>query len=131
MFKEINKLEVNLIFIVTDSASSYAATRRRLQLKYVHITFLPCFLQTLQKESYGKYVQIAIENDTRWNSYYECFCTLIKSKGVLQTLGSKFKSPEQSTSHQSSDIILYLPDNISSILHFYLMKSDGNHFQNL
>ncbi|CAB4398255.1 unnamed protein product [Rhizophagus irregularis] len=116
----------------------------RLRLKYMHITFLSYFayqmnlfvgkifkesekfkqasikaikialyfklslhkyfigqLQTLQKESYGKYVQIAIGNDTRWNSYYEC---------------SKFESSEQSTSHQSSDNILYLPDNISSIL---------------
>ncbi|CAB5202734.1 unnamed protein product [Rhizophagus irregularis] len=73
-------------------------------------------LRTLQKESYGKYVQIAIGNDTRWNSHYECFRTLIKSKGALRTLGSKFESSEQSTSYQSSDNILYLPDNISSIL---------------
>jgi hypothetical protein len=34
----------------------------------------------------------------------------------LKTLGSKFESPEQSTSNQSSDNILYLPNNISSIL---------------
>ncbi|CAB4414072.1 unnamed protein product [Rhizophagus irregularis] len=159
MFKEINKMGVNLISVVTDSAPSYAAARRRLRLKYVHITFLPCFahqmnlfvgeifkesekfkqasikaikialyfksslhkyfigqLRTLQKESYGKYIQIAIGNDTRWNSHYECFRTLIKSKGALRTLGSKFESPEQSTSHQSSDNILYLPNNISFIL---------------
>ncbi|GBC24452.2 ribonuclease H-like domain-containing protein [Rhizophagus irregularis DAOM 181602=DAOM 197198] len=157
MFKEINKMGVNLISVVTDSAPSYAAAW--LRLKYVHIMFFPCFtyqmnlfvgeifkesekfkqasikaikialyfksslhkyfigqLQTLQKESYGKYVQIAIGNDTRWNSHYECFRTLIKSKGALRTLGSKFESPEQSTSHQSSDNILYLPNNISSIL---------------
>ncbi|EXX77471.1 hypothetical protein RirG_023440 [Rhizophagus irregularis DAOM 197198w] len=129
MFKEINKMGVNLISVVTDSASSYAAARCRLRLKYVHITFLPCFahqmnlfvgeifkesekfkqvsikaikivlyfksslhkyfirqLRTLQKESYGKYVQIAIGNDTRWNSHYECFRTLIKSKGALRVL---------------------------------------------
>ena len=41
-------------------------------------------LQTLQKETYGKYIQIAIGNDTRWNSHYECFCTLVKSKGALR-----------------------------------------------
>ncbi|RGB26613.1 hypothetical protein C1646_770210 [Rhizophagus diaphanus] len=40
-------------------------------------------LQTLQKESYGKYVQITIRNDTRWNSHYEYFRILIKSKGAL------------------------------------------------
>jgi len=43
-------------------------------------------LRTLQKESYGKYIQIAIGNDTRWNSHYECFRTLIKSKGALWVL---------------------------------------------
>jgi hypothetical protein len=43
-------------------------------------------LQNLQKETYGKYVQIAIGNDTRWNSHYECFRTLIKSKGALRVL---------------------------------------------
>ena len=43
-------------------------------------------LWTLQKESYGKYIQIAIGNNTRWNSHYECFYTLIKSKGILQVL---------------------------------------------
>ena len=41
-------------------------------------------LRTLQKESYGKYIQIAIGNDTRWNSHYECFRTLVKSKGALR-----------------------------------------------
>ena len=41
-------------------------------------------LQTLQKESYETYIQIAIGNDTRWNSHYECFRTLLKSKGALQ-----------------------------------------------
>jgi hypothetical protein len=43
-------------------------------------------LRTLQKEAYGKYIQIAIGNDTRWNSHYECFRTLIKSKGALRVL---------------------------------------------
>ncbi|GES91409.1 ribonuclease H-like domain-containing protein [Rhizophagus clarus] len=52
---------------------------------------------------------------TRWNSYYECFCTLIKSKEALRTLGSKFEPPEQSTSCQPNDP-LYLPANISFIL---------------
>jgi hypothetical protein len=41
-------------------------------------------LRTLQKESYGTYIQIAIGNDTRWNSHYECFRTLLKSKGALR-----------------------------------------------
>ena len=68
MFKEINDMNVNLIAVVSDSAPSYTAARyvfvilkllyftlyciinnfilfnrRRLRLKHVHITFLPCF----------------------------------------------------------------------------------------
>jgi len=43
-------------------------------------------LRTLQKETYGTYIQIAIGNDTRWNSHYECFRTLLKSKGALRVL---------------------------------------------
>jgi hypothetical protein len=41
-------------------------------------------LRNLQKDIYGKYIQIAIGNDTRWNSYYECFRTLINSKRALR-----------------------------------------------
>ena len=47
-------------------------------------------LRTLQKESYEKYIQIAIGNDTRWNSHYECFRTLIKLKKIKKKL-KKYK----------------------------------------
>jgi len=40
----------------------------------------------LQKEVYRKFIQIAIGNDTRWNSHYKCFRTLLKSKGTLRVL---------------------------------------------
>ncbi|GBB94291.1 hypothetical protein RclHR1_23260001 [Rhizophagus clarus] len=43
IFEEINKMGVKFIAVITDNASSYAAARRRLRLKYVHITFLSCF----------------------------------------------------------------------------------------
>ncbi|CAG8582835.1 4007_t:CDS:2 [Ambispora gerdemannii] len=159
MIKEINEMKVDLITIVSDNAPSYAAARRRLRLKYIHITFLPCFahqinlcigeifkeseefkqasikaikialyfkssnnkyfigqLRTLQKETYKKYIQIAIGNDTRWNSHYECFRTLIKSKGALRTLGSKFESPYDTSSYRHPNELLYLPVDIASIL---------------
>lgn len=121
----------NIFFLFINNF--YLFNRRRLRLKYVHITFLPCFahqmnlfigeifkesekfkeasikaikialffkssnnkyfisqLRTLQKEAYGKYIQIAIGNDTRWNSHYECFHTLIKSKAALRVLYTFF-----------------------------------------
>ncbi|CAG8699987.1 12116_t:CDS:2, partial [Ambispora gerdemannii] len=73
-------------------------------------------LRTLQKETYEKYIQIAIGNDTRWNNHYEYFRTLIKSKGALQTLGSKFESPYNTSSYCHSNKPLYLPVDIASIL---------------
>ena len=41
-------------------------------------------LRDLQKENYGDHIHLAIPRDTRWNSHYECYKTLIKSKLALQ-----------------------------------------------
>ncbi len=41
-------------------------------------------LRELQKEHYGNYINLAIPGDTRWNSHYECYRTLIKSKSALR-----------------------------------------------
>lgn len=73
-------------------------------------------LRDLQKESYSKYIAIAIGNDTRWNSYLECFCSLLKSKSALRTLGSKFDPSESLNATSSSQNSLYLPAELSSIL---------------
>jgi len=37
----------------------------------------------LQQEHYSNYVNLAIPGDICWNSHYECYRTLIKSKSAL------------------------------------------------
>ncbi|CAJ0885954.1 12925_t:CDS:2 [Entrophospora sp. SA101] len=60
-------------------------------------------LHSIQKDTYGKYIQIAIGNDTHWNSHYECF-------------RSMYEPHTGSSSYRRPDEPLYLPANISSIL---------------
>ncbi|CAG8818903.1 17154_t:CDS:2, partial [Cetraspora pellucida] len=93
MFSEIIQMGVKLIAVVCDSASFYAAAR------------------DLQNEFYKKYISLVVGNDTRWNSYLECFRSLLKSKSALRTLASKFDPLEP-----LDDDSLYLPENITSIL---------------
>ncbi|CAJ0649874.1 3347_t:CDS:2, partial [Entrophospora sp. SA101] len=73
-------------------------------------------LRSIQKDTYGKYIQIAIGNDTHWNSHYECFCTLIKSKSSIKGECSMYEPHTGSSSYRRPDEPLYLPANISSIL---------------
>ncbi|PKK60625.1 hypothetical protein RhiirC2_718978 [Rhizophagus irregularis] len=98
---------------------------KKLMNDSVDVT-LTLMLQTLQKESYGKYVQIAIGNDTRWNSYYECFYTLIKSKGALRVQNLNLLSNQ----HLIKVLIIYYIYLIIFLL-FYLTKPGGNYFPNL
>ncbi|GES78864.1 ribonuclease H-like domain-containing protein [Rhizophagus clarus] len=43
MISEIDKLEIPLLSIVTDSAPTYNAAKKRLRVQYRAIVFLPCF----------------------------------------------------------------------------------------
>jgi hypothetical protein len=47
-------------------------------------TYFISKLRTIQKEMYGKYIAIIKPGDTRWNSYYDCFKSLLKTKRALQ-----------------------------------------------
>ena len=64
--------------------ASIKAIKMALYFKSPNNKYFIGQLRTLQKETYRKYIQIAIGNDTRWNSHYECFHTLVKSKGALR-----------------------------------------------
>jgi len=41
-------------------------------------------LRDIQIELYGKYFIIIKPGDTRWNSYYKCFKSLIRTKQALR-----------------------------------------------
>jgi hypothetical protein len=74
IFKESNKFK----------QASIKAIKIALYFKSSNNKYFIGQLRNLQKEVYGKYIQIAIGNSTRWNSYYECFRTLINSKRALR-----------------------------------------------
>ncbi|GES75581.1 ribonuclease H-like domain-containing protein [Rhizophagus clarus] len=48
LIQHIKSLNIKLNAIVSDSASAYAAARRRLQLQFSEIVFLPCFAHQCQ-----------------------------------------------------------------------------------
>jgi hypothetical protein len=41
-------------------------------------------LRKIQKELYSKYYSIIKPGDTRWNSYYDCYKSLIRTKQALR-----------------------------------------------
>ena len=41
-------------------------------------------LRNIQKEIYQKYIAILQPGDTQWNSYYNCFKSLLKTKQALR-----------------------------------------------
>ena len=41
-------------------------------------------LRDIQKELYSKYYAIIQPGDTRWNSYYDCYKSLIRTKQALR-----------------------------------------------
>jgi hypothetical protein len=41
-------------------------------------------LQNEQKNAKGKSCSLALLNDTRWNSHYYCFCSLLNVKRALR-----------------------------------------------
>ncbi|PKC64948.1 hypothetical protein RhiirA1_461747 [Rhizophagus irregularis] len=43
MMSKLNELKIPLLAIVTDSAPAYNAARKRLQVQYRNIVFLPCY----------------------------------------------------------------------------------------
>jgi hypothetical protein len=43
-------------------------------------------LQDIQKEIYGKYIQLAVPGDTRWNSYFNCCKSLNATKNALRVI---------------------------------------------
>jgi hypothetical protein len=41
-------------------------------------------LRNIQQELYSKFYAIIRPGDTRWNSYYECYASLIRTKQALR-----------------------------------------------
>ncbi|CAB5335241.1 unnamed protein product [Rhizophagus irregularis] len=70
---DVDKDHINIKDFISDSAGEYAAARRQLRRKYSSKIFLPF-----------------TPGDTRWNLYYFCFHSILKSKSALKFLSAKF-----------------------------------------
>ncbi|GES75459.1 ribonuclease H-like domain-containing protein [Rhizophagus clarus] len=76
-------------------------------------------LRDIQKELYNKYYSIMVPGETRWNSHYFCFKSLVRSKQALQNLAIQHERPQLTSEANSSTSItneIYLNDNICKIL---------------
>ncbi|GES91525.1 ribonuclease H-like domain-containing protein [Rhizophagus clarus] len=51
-------------------------------------------LRDIQNELYDKYYSIVIPGETRWNSHYFCFKSLIRSKQALRNLAIRYERPQ-------------------------------------
>ncbi|RIA81532.1 hypothetical protein C1645_744453 [Glomus cerebriforme] len=62
-------------------------------------------LRDIQKELYSKYYVIIKPEDTRWNSYYDCFKSLIRTKQVLRNLTTQYEPLESGIAFSLSRIL--------------------------
>ncbi|PKY61313.1 hypothetical protein RhiirA4_486119 [Rhizophagus irregularis] len=104
LMSDVDKDHINIKAFISDSAGEYAAARRQLQRKYPSKIFLPCMAHhmnlifgeifkesELHQRTSKEAIRIVITpGDTRWNSYYFCFHSILKSKSALKFLSAKF-----------------------------------------
>ncbi|RGB27199.1 hypothetical protein C1646_769409 [Rhizophagus diaphanus] len=113
MISELDKLKIPLLAIVTNSAPAYSeifkvssefkttsqqALKLAVYFKNANNKYFIGKLQDIQMEIYGKCIQPAVSDDTRWNSYFNCF--------------TKFEPPAFTTRRQPTD----LPHEIYNII---------------
>ncbi|PKC61282.1 hypothetical protein RhiirA1_398538 [Rhizophagus irregularis] len=66
-------------------------------------------------EIYGKCIQPAVSDDTRWNSYFNCCKSLNVTKNALRSLATKFEPPTSTTRRRPTDP-LTIPHEIYNII---------------
>ncbi|CAB4429138.1 unnamed protein product [Rhizophagus irregularis] len=117
LIQEINRLNIKLNAIVSDSASAYAAARKAITVaayfKNANNSYFIGKLRDIQKELYNKCYLIVISGETRWNSHYYCFKSLVQSKQALRNLAIHHEHPQVSSSNTNE---LYLNSDFCQIL---------------
>ncbi|GES89019.1 ribonuclease H-like domain-containing protein [Rhizophagus clarus] len=117
LIQEINKLNIKLNAIVSDSAFAYAAARKAITVaayfKNANNSYFISKLRDIQKELYNKCYSIVIPGETRWNSHYYCFKSLVRSKQALRNLAIRHERPQVGSSNTDE---LYLNSDFCQIL---------------
>jgi hypothetical protein len=80
--------QMNLVFsdIFKESAVFQRVSKEAVRIvSYFHSsTFFTGNLRDEQERIYKKTVKLVSPGDTRWNSYYYCFHSILKSKSALK-----------------------------------------------
>ncbi|GES82705.1 ribonuclease H-like domain-containing protein [Rhizophagus clarus] len=111
-------------------------------VSYFHSSaYFTGLLRNEQKSLYGKTIALITPGETRWNSYYFCFHSILKTEAALKTLATKFaperlEGPSTSRSgfqrqrHTSTTTKKFLSSDIISIIndssfwsHLYELQS--------
>ncbi|PKY19610.1 hypothetical protein RhiirB3_384220 [Rhizophagus irregularis] len=100
LIQETKRLGIKLNAIVSDSVPAYDAAR-----------YFIGKLRDIQNELYEKYYSIVIPGETRWNSHYFCFKSLIRSKQALRNLAIHYERPQIGSGDE-----LYLNSELCQIL---------------
>ncbi|RGB26717.1 hypothetical protein C1646_770082 [Rhizophagus diaphanus] len=115
--KNVQDAGIKVAAIVTDSALQYASTWRVLQIDNLDIIYLSCF--------YQKYINLIPPGDTRWNSYFYCFGSILNTKEALKTLVVKYEPSDDPSVFSSRKDELKLPTNIYRAYLFEVFYSFG------
>ncbi|GES86276.1 hypothetical protein GLOIN_2v1781828 [Rhizophagus clarus] len=90
--------QMNLVFgdIFKENAVFQRVSNEAIRIvSYFHnSTFFTGNLRNKQERIYKKTVKLVLPGDTRWNSYYFCFYSIIKTQAALKFLSAKF-NPER------------------------------------
>ncbi|CAG8800461.1 1309_t:CDS:2, partial [Gigaspora rosea] len=137
---------LNVVAMVMDSASAYASARQILKQAIGIASYFTdqrhskaiSSLCDEQQRIYKAIYSFVLSVTTRWNSYYYCFATLLRSKRALQSYSilypnSSELSDKSRTAINSNRFWAYLDELVEHLLPFvsildYLQRDAANLF---
>ncbi|CAG8634435.1 7112_t:CDS:2 [Diversispora eburnea] len=98
MVKELNNKQITICAVITDKSVEFKTTidkgiRLATYFQNSNNKFFIANLKELQYETYQKYIMPIVPAETRWNSIYMMYTSLLNTQKVLQILAIKFEPP--------------------------------------